>query len=103
MVSHFGYHGQRCQCISRNLVAFKHPIVIDEELSKEVRAQRIVGPFDTPPLPNLQCSGVGVVPKKAGGWRMMMHLSALAGSSINDGIDKDVFTSITVQLMMPFR
>ena len=103
-VSHFGHQGQRCQCVSRNLVsAFAHPIVIDEELSKEVRAQRIAGPFDTPPLPNLQCSGVGVVPKKTGGWRMIMHLSALAESSINHGIDKDFFTSITVQLMMLFR
>ena len=69
--------------------AFAHPNVIDEELDKELRAQRIAGPFNTPPLPNLQCSGVGVVPKKTGGWQMIMHLSAPAGSSINDGINKD--------------
>ena len=88
-----GYHGQRCQCISQNLVsAFAHPNVIDDELSKEVRAQRIAGLFDTPPLPNLQCSGVRVIPKKTGGWQMIMHLSAPAESSINDGIDKDDFT-----------
>ena len=88
-----GYHGRRCQRISRNLVsAFAHPHVIDEELKNEVRAQRIAGPFITPPLPNLQCSGVGAVPKKSGGWRMIMHLSAPADDSINDGIDKDDFT-----------
>ena len=88
-----GYHGQRCQRISHNLVsAFKHSHVIDEELSKEIAAQRIAGPFDTPPLQNLQCSGVGVVPKKTGGWRMIMHLSAPAETSINDGIKKEEFT-----------
>ena len=83
-----GYHGLRCQRISRNLAsASQHPQIIDEELSKEVRARRIVGPFDTPPIPNLQCSGVGVIPKKTGGWRMIMHLSAPPDSSINDGIE----------------
>ena len=88
-----GYHGLRCQRISRNLAsASQHPQIIDEELGKEVRARRIVGPFDTPPIPNLQCSGVGVIPKKTGGWRMIMHLSAPPDSSINDGIDKEEFT-----------
>ena len=58
------YHGLRCQRISRNLAsASQHPQIIDEELGREVRAQR---PFDTPPIPNLQCSGVGVIPKKTG-------------------------------------
>ena len=88
-----GYHGPRCQRISRNLSsAFKHPQIIDEELSKEVRARRSVGPFDTPPIPNLQYSGVGVIPKKIEGWRMITHLSAPPDSSINDGIDKEEFT-----------
>lgn len=77
----------------QNLVSsLKHPHIIDDELSKEVRAQRIAGPFDTPPLPNLQYSGVGVVPKKTGGWQMIMHLSVPAGSSINVGINKEEFT-----------
>ena len=88
-----GYHGPRRQCVSRNLKsATQHPRVIDDELNKEIKAQRIAGPFNTPPLPNLQCSGVGVVQKKTGGWRMIMHLSAPLDSSINDGINKQDFT-----------
>ena len=80
-----GYHGQTCQHIPHNLVsAFKHPHVIDEELNKEITAQRIPGPFDTPPAQTLQCSGVGVVPKKTGDWQMIMHLSAPAEISINE-------------------
>ena len=42
-----GYQGQRCQKISKNLIlAFKHSQIIDEELSKELKLQRIAGPFD---------------------------------------------------------
>lgn len=88
-----GYHGPRCQRISRNLTsALQHPLIIDNEIEKEVSAQRLLGPFDSPPMPNLQCSGVGVVAKKTGGWRMIMHLSAPTSRSINDGIDKEDFT-----------
>ena len=89
-----GYKGPRRQRVSRNLKsALEHPTVISDELTKEMNSQRIAGPFDAPPLPNLQCSGVGVVPKKTGGWRMIiMHLSAPLDSSINDGISKEEFT-----------
>ena len=88
-----GYHGPRCQRISRNLVSSaQFPQAIDDEIQKELRKKRLVGPFDEPPLPNLQCSGVGVIPKKTGGWRMIMHLSAPHGQSINDGISKEEFT-----------
>lgn len=88
-----GYHGPRCHRIARNLLsAYTHPDIIDKEIEKEVSLNRILGPFDIPPLPNLQCSGVGVVEKKNGGWRMIMHLSAPTDNSINDGINKEDFS-----------
>lgn len=46
----------------------------------------------THPLPNLQCSGVGVIPKKDGSWHMIMHLSAPHLNTINDGIDKQPYS-----------
>lgn len=52
----------------------------------------VAGPYSAPPIPNLQCSGVGVVPKKGGAWRLIMHLSAPCGSSVNDHIHKENFT-----------
>ena len=55
-------------------------------------AAYIAGPFDSPPIANLQCSGVGVIPKKTGGCRMIMHLSAPRDHSINDGILKEDFS-----------
>ena len=61
---------------------------IDAELAKECTAGRILGPFQSRPLRNLRCSGVGVVPKKNNKWRMIMHLSAPADNSINDHISR---------------
>ena len=72
--------------------AAKHPEVIDAELAKEAAAGQVFGPFATPPLPCLRCSGLGAVPKKDGRWRMIFHLSVLAGSSINDFIDKEEYS-----------
>ena len=88
-----GYDGPRGPMKAGNLSsAFQHARIVDEEIAKECDAGRLLGPFETPPLENLKCSGVGVVPKKNGKWRMIHHLSAPAGQSINDGIAKDNFS-----------
>ena len=52
----------------------------------------MAGPYSTPPYSNLRCSGIGVVPKKDGGWRLINHLSAPSDSSINDYIDAKDFS-----------
>ena len=97
-----GYTGPRGPSTAPNLIsARQHPHIVTAELQKECAVGRILGPFLTPPLPNLKCSGVGVVPKKNGKWRMIHHLSALRGRSINDYIPRDEYYSITQQLMMP--
>ena len=88
-----GYSGPRRHFIATNLPsARQRPEVIDQELQKECKAGRILGPFSTLPLPRLHCSGLGAVPKKNGKWRMIMHLSAPLGNSINDGIEKDEYS-----------
>ena len=88
-----GYTGSRVARFAPNLAsARQHPSVIDSELSKECAKGWIAGPYLSPPLPNLQCSGIGVVPKKNKTWRMIMHLSAPYMLSINDGINKEDYT-----------
>ena len=88
-----GYHGPRTPRTSKNLQsATLHPDIIDNELESECAKGHLAGPYSSPPLPNLQCSGVGVVPKKGGSWRMIMHLSAPHLNSINDGIDKEPYS-----------
>ena len=49
-------------------------------------------PFSSLPLPTLQCSPLGVVPKKDSSWCIIMDLSSPWGSLINDFIDKEDFS-----------
>jgi len=62
-----------------------------QKIVEEVTAGRVAGPFKQPPLHNLVCSPIGLVPKSSGGkYRLIHHLSwPRAGHSINDGIDPD--------------
>ena len=53
-----------------------HPSPYIDELHSECAKDHLAGLYNSPSLPNLQCSGVGVIPKKDGSWHMIMHLSA---------------------------
>ena len=92
--THVGYTGPEKSRISRNLIsANQHPEVVSSNLSKEINLGRVAGPFNSPPLPNLQCHPVGVVPKKhSSEWRTIYHLSYPEGDSINDHIPKDPYS-----------
>ena len=89
-----GYTGPEKSRVSRNLIsATQHPEVVSTNLTKEINLGRVAGPFDVPPLPNLQCHPVGVVPKKhSTDWRTIYHLSYPEGDSINDYIPKDPYS-----------
>ena len=90
---HTGYEGDRFPLTAGNLrSAHEHDEVVDEALQKELSAGRIEGPFNSPPFANFRCSGLGVVPKQDGSWRIIYHLSAPAGLSVNDGIDPERYT-----------
>ena len=89
-----GYLGPHKPRLSRNLIsASQHPDVVSGNLHKEVQLGRIAGPFSSPPLPDLQCHPIGVVPKKHSvEWRTIYHLSYPEGDSINDHISKDPYS-----------
>lgn len=88
-----GYTGPQYTHFSNNLTsAFQQPDILDTNIITECREGRIIGPFQTPPLPNFRCSGLGLVPKHDGGWRAIYHLSAPYGSSINDFISSQDYT-----------
>ncbi|XP_028417558.1 uncharacterized protein LOC114541971 [Dendronephthya gigantea] len=74
--------------------ALQHPDVIDKYLANEISHGRVVGPFASPPFPNLQCSPFWVIPKKGqpGKRRLIQDLSSPEGHSVNDGIPKDPFS-----------
>eukprot|EP00731_Ephydatia_muelleri_P000990 Em0001g990a len=88
-----GYKDTHYHFQARNLAsALAHPEVVDAELKKEVDSCRVLGPFPSCLLHNFRTPGLGVVLKKNGKWRMILHLSAPEGHSINDYISKDEFS-----------
>jgi len=66
--------------------------VIDATLKEECSAGRILGPFDQPPLSNFHTSGLGLVSKHDGGWRIIYYLSAPFAHSINDYINPQSYS-----------
>lgn len=68
--------------------AAERPQVVKEKLAKEISLGRIAGPFHKRPFANLQCSPIGLVPKRQPNtFRLIHHLSFPKGQSINDFID----------------
>ena len=89
-----GYEGPRYfrDCI--NLKSCReYPQVISDKITTELNLGRIQGPFERPPFHNIQCSPIGVVPKKKPGeFRLIQHLSYPEGNSINDYICAELST-----------
>ena len=72
-----GYNGPLFSYLAKNLLsAFQQLKVINTTLAREYKLERILEPFQTPPLPNFSTSGLGLVPKHNGGWQIIYHLSA---------------------------
>ena len=86
-----GYNGPRRKRICHNLrSAIENPIAAGESILKELKQRHMAGPFRLSPLPNLQISLIGLVPKKGSSdTRLIMDLSFPKGDAINDYIDPD--------------
>ena len=104
---YIGCFGPERTRISRNLrSAEDNPLQVQEYLEKELKAGRILGPFQSPPLPDFQCHPIGIVPKKTPKkFRAIMDLSYPEGESINDYICKEEFSLkyVTVDKAITFR
>ena len=85
------FQGERHSRKANNLLsALENPRAVDAKLAKELDAQRLAGPFQSPPLSPFWVSPLGVVPKKVPGeFRLIHHLSFPKGSSVNDGIPSE--------------
>ena len=102
------YSGTTTQSSIKNLKSANlHLSELKEKINKEVSLERMVGPFDTQPLNNFKISPVGLIPKSDGSWRLITHLSYPPGSSVNDGIDKNIcsvtYTSFDEVSQMIFK
>ena len=72
--------------------AMEHPEVVEQYLTDEISAGRMIGPFSESDIPGCQISRMGVIPKghTPGRWRLITDLSFPPGASVNDGIDPEV-------------
>ncbi len=82
------FQGRRQFSIPNNLLsALQNPTFVDTKLEQELAAERIAGPFTSPPFQSFCVSPLGLIPKKTpGDFRLIHHLSFPKGLSINDGI-----------------
>ena len=83
-----GFTGEMKEQASLNLrSALENPDVVSSDYSKLLSQGRLHGPFPTPPLTNFRSSPLGVVfRKRTTKARLIHHLSAPHGASVNDGI-----------------
>ena len=72
--------------------ALDNPDPVDKYLEEELRAGRIVGPFNPEELMGAQVNQIGVIPKSGqpNKWRLIVDLSNPRDHSVNDGIDKEL-------------
>ncbi len=68
---------------------WEHPEVVEQYVSREITAGRMIGPFPPHMIPGLHISRMGVVPKGhvPGKWRLITDLSFPRDASVNDGIN----------------
>ena len=88
------YEGKRKLRFSRNLLSAEENIhILKENIYKEILSGRVACSFENSPFSTLQISPLGLVSrKKPGEFRVIHHLSYPEGTSINDGISKDLCT-----------
>ena len=88
------YTGPERSRVSRILLSAQNNTEkVKQYLDQEINEGRILGPFPQPPLENMQCQPIGIVPKMTEGkFRTIMDLSYPIGDSINDFIDKQEFS-----------
>ena len=85
------FQGPIISRISRNHLSARSNVqAVNEKIQGELRAGRIIGPFDTPPFDLLICSPIAIVPKhEPGKFRLIHDLSFPQGASVNSAIPKD--------------
>ena len=76
--------------------------VIDNYISSEVVAGRVLGPFLQSPSPKFIVSPLNTVPKKdSTDRRVILDLSFPRGLSVNDSIPKDLYLGVPLHLHLP--
>ena len=97
----FAYHQSALKSAKRNMrSAMEHSTVVEEYLDKEIREQRIAGPFRKEEVLAAHINRFGVIPKshQPNKWRLIVDLSYPKGKSVNDGIPKELCSMVYVTI-----
>ena len=89
----YNYTKFNCKSARRNLYgAVCHPEIVDQYLQNEISLGRVIGPFPVKSVPDVHLSRFGVIPKnhQPDKWRLIVDLSFPSGTSVNDGIPKEL-------------
>ncbi len=89
----FSYESSSCTGAGSNMKsAMERPSVIDQFISAELAAKRILGPVKPEEASLININRFGLVPKGhvPGKWRLIVDLSFPAGSSVNDGVSSEL-------------
>ena len=71
--------------------ASKHREIVASYIGAECEAKRLLGPIRNEHCHNIQISPFGAIPKsEPGKWRLIVDLSSPLGTSVNDGIAKQL-------------
>ena len=88
------FKGPRIPIDCNNLKSIKdNPEIAKIIIMHEVKLGRIASPFTTKPISYMRYSPTGLVAKKAGGYKLIKHLSHPPGLSVYEHID-DAFASV---------
>ena len=85
----------RLQSAKGNMSSAKeHADIIRDYLDKESKEARVCGPLPGSAIPGLHISPLGIIPKphKPKKWRLIVDMSSPEGTSVNDGIAKELAT-----------
>ena len=89
-----GFQHQKAQLQQcRSNMANKNQSIVSEYLDTELRRNRLVKLSKSEAeAMGIHCSPIGVIPKKnkPGKWRLIVDLSSPEGTSVNDGVDKEM-------------
>ena len=89
----FNYKNNRTRSTLNNLISTKdHPDIVKKYLTTECTKGRMLGPFPTSSIPDIQINRIGVIPKKStpNKWRLITDLSFPPGNSVNEGISPEL-------------
>ena len=81
--------------------ALCHKSAVEDYISKNIKSQAMLGPFEEPPISDLCYSPLMTVPKEEAKRRIIVDFSFPPGKAINDGISRDTYLDFETQFSLP--